>query len=140
MNESSPDYRARLLRDVLVLQLKLLLDGIRDAALIPISLVAAILGLLRGGADADLEFRRVIKLGRRSERWINLFGHEAPLGRARPGGSLDQLLDRVEDVVMEQYSKGGNTEDARAAIKAAADDFKPDDSGPKDPADRPTPQ
>lgn len=130
MNETSPDYRAQLLRDVLVLQLKLLLDGFRDAALIPVSLLAALLGLLRGGEDADREFRRVVKLGRRSERWINLFGHEAPLGRARPGGSLDQLLDRVEDVVMEQYRKGGDTEEARAAIKAAADSLEPDGTPP----------
>lgn len=139
-SESSPNYRHQLLRDALVLQLKLVVDGLRDAVLIPVSLVAAILGLARGGEDADQEFRRVIKMGRRSERWINLFGHEAPLGRSGPGSSLDLLLQRVEDVVMDQYTKGASTEDARAAIKAAADSFKTDDSGPGEPADPPTPR
>lgn len=129
-DESTPNYRNRLFRDLVVLQLKLVVDGLRDAVLIPVSLVAAILGLVRGGEDADQEFRRVIKMGRRSERWINLFGHEAPLGRSGPVSSLDLLLERVEDVVMEQYTKGANTEEARAAIKAAADSFKADDSRP----------
>lgn len=139
-SESSPNYRNQLLRDAVVLQLKLVVDSLRDAVLIPVSLVAAILGLVRGGEDADQEFRRVIKMGRRSERWINLFGHEAPLGRSGPGSSLDLLLQRVEDAVMDQYTKGANPEDARAAIKAAADSFKIDDSAPSDPADRSTSQ
>jgi hypothetical protein len=84
--------------------------------------LAVALGLARGGADADREFQRVIKLGRRSERWINLFGHEVPSRRAGPGASLDQLLDRVEAEVVRQYSKGKSLDEARAAIKAAMDE------------------
>jgi len=96
-------------------------DGFRDALLIPVSLVAALLGLLRGGEDADREFRRVIKLGLRSERWIDLFSQHSRRTRAYPGGSLDQLLDRVEEVVMDQYSRGRSATEARAAINAAMD-------------------
>jgi hypothetical protein len=121
LDESPINYRSRLLRDGVVLQVKLVVDGIRDAVLIPLALVAVVLGLTRGGADADREFRRVIKLGRRSERWINLFGHEVPSRRAGPGGSLDQLLERVEAEVVQQYSKGKSLDEARAAIKAAMD-------------------
>ena len=121
-DEAPVDPRTRLLRDGLVLQLKLVVDGLRDAALIPLGLVAMVLGLLRGGEDADREFQRVIKLGRRSERWINLFGHEIHPRQVRPGGSLDQLLDRVEAVVVEQHNKGGNSDEARAAIKAVLDE------------------
>ena len=117
----SKNPRLQLARDAAILQLKLLVDGLRDAMLIPVSLLAAVLGIVRGGEDADREFLRVLKLGRRSERWINLFGHQAPLGRRHPTGSIDQLLDQVESVVMEQYSKGRNTEEARAAIEAAMD-------------------
>jgi len=117
MNEPESGYRAALVREAAVLQFKLLVDGLRDAALIPLSLAAAAIGLARGGADADREFRRVIKLGRRSERWINLFGHQTPLHRDYPGGSLDSLLDRVETVVMEQYAKGQSAAEASAAIR-----------------------
>lgn len=130
MNEKVPNPRTALLREAATLQLKLLVDGLRDALLIPLSLIAAAIGLLRGGADADREFRRVIKLGRRSERWINLFGHQAPLRRSHPGGSLDTLLDRVEAVVMDQYKKGQSEAEARAAIQKAMQE-SPDQSEQK---------
>lgn len=118
---SKPDYspRIQLSRDAAVFQLKLIADGFRDALLIPISLVAALIGLLRGGEDCDQEFRRVIKLGRRSERWIDLFGQQRPLGFDNPVGSMDRILDQVEAVVMEQRKKGMSVEETRAAVRKA---------------------
>ena len=105
-DKASRSPRVELVREAAVLQLKLLVDGLRDAILIPISLVAALIGLIRGGADCDREYRRVIKLGRRSERWINLFGHQPPLPKSGAAGSIDSILDQVESTVLEQYQKG----------------------------------
>lgn len=119
MTDSEPSLRQRLFRDAAVFQIKLLVDGLRDAVLIPVSLVAALIGLARGGDDPGREFRRVLKLGRRSERWINLFGHQPPLHRSHATGSLDTLLDRVEETVMEEYRRGRDPEEARKAIRAA---------------------
>jgi len=135
LNEAPINHRAMLLRNAVVLQLKLVVDGLRDAALIPLALVATVLGLIRGGEDADREFQRVIKLGRRSERWIDLFGHETHPRRARPGGSLDQLLEGVEAVVMEKHSTGRSAEETRSTIEEAAggragDDSQADHKGP----------
>jgi len=97
--------RIELIRETAVLQVKLLVDGLRDAILIPISLIAALVGVLRGGPDCNREFHRVIKLGRRSERWINLFGHQRPLKGNAVTGSMDSILDQVENAVMEQYKR-----------------------------------
>jgi len=119
MNDSNKNPRVTLAREAAVLQIKLLADGFRDAMLIPISLLAALIGLLRGGEDCDREYRRVIKLGRRSERWINLFGHHEPLGISHPAGSMDHVLNQVETIVMDQYRKGGNATDAREAVRKA---------------------
>lgn len=119
MNDTIKSPRATLARDAAVLQLKLLADGFRDAMLIPVSILAALIGLLRGGEECDREFRRVIKLGRRSERWINLFGHQQPLGVSHPAGSMDNILNQVESIVMDQYRKGGNAADARDAVRKA---------------------
>jgi hypothetical protein len=123
MNSANRNPRFDLLREAATLQLKLLVDGIRDAMLIPISLVAAAIGLLRGGPDCDREYRRVIKLGRRSERWINLFGHQRPLGKSSPTSSFDAVLDQVESTVIEQYRKGRtiNEKDAGSATKPDED-------------------
>lgn len=109
MNHEPRSPRAELIREAATLQIKLLADGFRDALLIPISLVAAVIGLLRGGNAADREYRQVIKLGRRSERWINLFGHQRPLGKSNRAGSMDKVLGHVESAVVEQYRKGRET-------------------------------
>jgi len=119
MNSTNESPRFTLIRETATLQLKLIADGFRDAVLIPVSLLAALIGLLRGGEDCDREFRRVIKLGRRSERWINLFGHQQPLGLSHPAGSMDKILNQVEAVVMDQYKKGRSTAETREAVSKA---------------------
>lgn len=122
MNNEKRNPRIDLIRDTAVLQLKLVADGFRDAMLIPISIVAAFVGFLRGGQDCDREFRRVIELGRRSERWINLFGHQPPLGTEHPAGSMDIILSQVEAIVLEQYKKGKSASETRSAVRKAMRD------------------
>lgn len=117
MNDPNESPRIRLIREAATLQLKLIADGFRDALLIPVSLLAALVGLLRGGEDCDREFNRVLKLGRRSERWINLFGHQRPLYMRHPAGSMDNVLAQVEAIVVEQYKKGKSPSEAREAVR-----------------------
>jgi hypothetical protein len=131
MNKEKSNPRFDLIHDTAVLQLKLVADGFRDAMLIPISIFAAFIGLLRGGQDCDREFRRVIELGRRSERWINLFGHQPPLGTEHPAGSMDIILSQVEAIVLEQYKKGKSASETRSAVRKAMRD------GAEEPGDQP---
>ena len=131
MNDPSPGPRARLFRESAILQLKLIADGFRDALLIPVSIIATLAGLLRGGEDCDAEFQRVIKLGRRSERWINLFGQQKPLGRqGGSAGQMDRIIDQVEAVVTEQYRKGRSNAEARKAVRDAMDASRDDKATP----------
>jgi len=135
MKDATESPRGRLIRETAILQLKLLADGIRDAILIPLSLVAALLGLVEGGTNCDEKFRRVVKLGRRSERWINLFGEQPPLGVSHPAGSMDNILSQVESVVLEQYRKGRNAAETRAAVRDAMKESgqkSPDEDGAGD--------
>lgn len=123
-----------MLRDAAVFQLKLLADGIRDAILIPVSMFAAIIGLVKGGQKCDESFRRTVELGRRSERWINLFGHQDPLDDSHPAGSIDTILNQVETVVREQYRKGRSAKETRDAVREAMEsgsDEPPDDAARK---------
>lgn len=117
MNDPGQNPRIQLIRETAILQLKLIADGFRDALLIPVSLLAALVGLLRGGEDCDREFNRVLKLGKRSERWINLFGHQRPLDMQHPAGSMDRVLAQVETIVVEQYKKGKSASEAREAVR-----------------------
>ena len=79
MSDTKPSKRGELIRSTVVFQLKLMADGFRDLVLLPVSLVATLVGLLRGGDEPDREFKQVIEIGRGSEQWINLFGnHDMP--------------------------------------------------------------
>ena len=53
--------RWRFLRDVLVFQLKMFLDNVRDFALMPISLVAALIDLISKGEREGALFYSVSK-------------------------------------------------------------------------------
>jgi hypothetical protein len=119
MSGAGTGGRGRLFRDSVIFQLKLLADGFRDFALLPVSLFATAIGLLRGGEEADREFRQVIDLGRQTERWINLFGHHEPIEQAGQAGTLDSLLTRAEEVVREQVRSGGISETASQALDRA---------------------
>jgi hypothetical protein len=119
MNDSTTGRRGALLRESLIFQLKLMADGFRDLVLLPVSLIATLAGLLRGGAEPDREFRQVLELGRQTEQWINLFGHHDPMRQGGQAASLDILLARAEQVVREQAREGGLTETASRTIERA---------------------
>lgn len=118
MNESDRHYpRWQLTRDLLVFQAKLLLDGLRDLLLSPISLVAGLMGMVADRNDPSRLFRKVVEAGAASERWINLFKHRDP-GVA---GNVDELFERLEARILEQYQSGGITAQAKSAIDRSLD-------------------
>jgi hypothetical protein len=119
-----PD-RWTLIRDVAVFQVKLLFDGFRDLLLLPVSLVAGILSLVRGGARPGPEFYELLRVGHRSERWINLFGAASRVhGPAAdddkfPIEDVDKMVSRVEAFVVDEYRKGGVTAQAKDRLDSA---------------------
>ena len=119
LESGQPSQRWRLLRDATAFQLKLALDGFRDLLLIPISLVAALLSLLTGGGPHSV-FYEVVRLGSRTERWINLFGIVRQESAGRDEG-IDALVQRFEYLVVEQYSRGGITATAKDRIDQVLD-------------------
>ncbi len=61
------------LRHLVVLQIKLVLDAVRDFALSPISILVFVLDVIRKPAIEDSYYLRLMRLGRHSDRVINLF-------------------------------------------------------------------
>jgi len=116
-----------LLRDIFVFQLKLVVDGLRDFVLVPISLAVGLVSLVKAGNGGGNEFYELLRTGRRSERWINLFG-AADRGAVRPfdddafpAGDIDTLMTRVESFVVEEYQRGGVTRQAKERLDQALD-------------------
>lgn len=87
-----------LVRAVATLQIKLLLDTLRDLALSPIALAAALTDMAMLKRQRPRYFRAVLRFGARSDRWIDVWsGGEEEYVPARE--SVDALLLRVEEVV-----------------------------------------
>lgn len=115
-----------LIRDIAVLQVKLVVDGLRDLILVPASLVAGIVSLVktRDGKPGS-EFYALISVGKQSERWINLFGaiRNAPpdiIEENRFGeADIDDIVSRVESFVVDEYKRGGVTAQAKHRIDKA---------------------
>ncbi|MCX4247340.1 hypothetical protein [Paraliomyxa miuraensis] len=147
------DHRAlrwQLVRDLAVFQAKLFVDGVKDLVLAPVSLVAAVVGMVADRNDPGRAFRGVLQLGHAFDRWVNLFGRSEPdwsrsqpelppapgsaTSTATPAAStpgLDAYVARVEQVLVEQYRRGGLTAKAKDAIDQAIDSLHRSGSPPR---------
>jgi hypothetical protein len=94
-----------LLRDLLIFQIKLLLDGVKDVALSPIAVGAVVLDMVAPGPRAGHRFYAVMALGEKFDGWLNLFGAadrasaetDGLFGASRAGsnsmlGSLEKMV------------------------------------------------
>ena len=136
MAEKSTSKRGALVRNTIVFQLKLMADGFRDLVLLPISMIAALIGFLRGGDEPEREFNQVLNLGRDSEKWINLFGNHDVPASTNAIASIDTLFAKVEKTLKQQYLEAGTSAKAQAeideALKAAKDEARQQQTGDQD--------
>jgi hypothetical protein len=93
MRPPDTDPTSRLLRDVARFQLKLWMEAARDLVLIPVSLAAAAIDLVFAKQSPPRLFREIIKLGRRSDDWIDLWGTVDADKRVE---NVDAVMARVE--------------------------------------------
>jgi hypothetical protein len=120
--------RMDLVRDVAVLQVKLIVDGLRDLFLLPASLVAGLISLLRHeDGRPGPEFYQLLRFGKLTERRINLFGvYSSRSNRAgdrdRAGDmNIDDLVSRMESYVVDEHRRGQLSAQAKAKIDQALD-------------------
>jgi len=93
--DTRPGSRLRLLRDVVVFQVKLALEALLDITLIPVSLVAAGLDLLLGNWRQPRWFHAVLRFGERCERRIDLWAVPAADGEV-PTTEIEAVMRGIE--------------------------------------------
>ena len=113
-----------LIRDVAVLQFKLVVDGLRDFLLVPVSLIAGLVSLTSGQRGVPgSQFYQLLSIGKQSENWIDLFGamRNAPPDLAEqvhfPNANMDDILDNIETFVRDEERRGGMTTQARERLE-----------------------
>ncbi len=104
--------RWTILRDLVIFQVKLGLDGLKDVVLSPLSLITAGLAIVFGGRRRGRLFYWVLRIGERFDLWLNLFGAadrrdvDGLFGGSKAGS--DTLLGELE-----QRFRGGDVPRSR---------------------------
>ena len=126
--EYSSAARWKLLRDLGVLQVKLVVDGLRDIILVPASLIAGIISIVSSNdGKPGLQFYRLLAWGKESEVWINLFGavKNSPeaVEQPQPFGNtdIDDIVGHLETFVIDEVKRGGVTTQARDRLDKILD-------------------
>ena len=120
--------RWTLLRDLGVLQVKLVVDGLRDIVLVPLSLVAGLISIAssKDGRPGP-QFYHLLAWGKQSEGWINLFGavKNSPekIEQAHPFGDkdIDDIVGHLESFVVDEVNRGGVTSQAKERLDKILD-------------------
>jgi hypothetical protein len=128
--------RWKFLRDVLVFQLKLFLDNVRDFALMPVSLIAALIDLVSRGEREGALFYKVLKWGSHSEAVIDVYSaiehHEPGDFKISQDYTVDGVIARLEGVLVRECEKGGTAASIKAAMDRAIDQLHAETSGTRD--------
>jgi hypothetical protein len=122
---ADPDDRWKFVRDVMVFQLKLFLDNVRDLVLMPVSLVAALIDLVFRGEREGTLFYKVLRWGAHSEDVIDVYSaiehHERGDFKVSKGYTVDGVIARLEGALKREVEKGGTAASAKAAMDRAID-------------------
>jgi hypothetical protein len=122
---SNAEGRWRFIRDVLVFQVKLLLDNVRDFALVPVSLGAAIIDLIFKGEREGALFYKVLRWGAHSEEVIDVYSaiehHDPGDFKVNREYTVDGVIARLEGVLVRECEKGGTAASIKAAMDRAID-------------------
>jgi len=137
MNSELKATRNQLIRDVLLLQVKLLIGAARDLAVVPVTLAAALLDLILSKSQAPRFFHQVLRMGERSDQWIDVWS--AARHESEQRGPVDSILASVEEVVRDPkvgayrarvLKRWAERQMARARKRVGPDAASPPDSAP----------
>ena len=114
-SQPPPLSRLELIWQVVVFQFKLALDGLRDLLLVPISLLAAVAGLLTDSTNPGKYYQAVLNFGRKTEQWINLFGYR------KKQGTADEMLQPIQDQLMQHAQRHPGIQKAGQSVSDSLD-------------------
>lgn len=91
------------LRKLLVFQIKLYIDALRDLLLSALSLGAFLIDIVQQNEGPDSYFEKILKFGRHTERSINLFNYFDD--EQHDEHSVDSIIDEVEEKIRENVKE-----------------------------------
>jgi hypothetical protein len=113
--------RWELIWKVIVFQIKLVLDGFRDLVLSPLSIIAAVLGVLASPNNPGYFFTRLLNWGRQTEKWINLFDQHSADDEDK---SIDDYICHIETAIRRDHERGGVSASTQQKVDAILDNLR----------------
>jgi len=108
------------IKRLLIFQIKLAADALRDILMSPISLVFTLIDSIQNNRGQNSYFEKLMQFGRNTEKRINLFEqHEEDVSSDCKDVSIDSILNRVEGVILKEYKNKPISKKAMAAIENA---------------------
>ena len=130
------DERWKFFRDVVVFQLKMLLDNVRDIVLMPVALGAAVIDLLYRGEREGALFYKVLRWGLHSEEVIDVYSaiahHDPGRFKVTQAYTVDGVIARLENVVTREVEKGGTAATIKTAMDRAIDQLHSETGSARD--------
>ena len=100
------------------------LSNVRDFALMPISLIAAVVDLIYKGERQGALFYKVLRWGAHSEEVINVYSviqQQSGDLKVNPAYTVDAMIGRLENVLKREYEIGGTAASIKTALDRAMD-------------------
>lgn len=116
MSSEEKTSRTKVIREVLIFQVKLWLEGFKDFVLMPLSLGAALLDVVFHGSDRRT-LHSVMRMGNRFEQWVHLYASLEESTREKgetesTPRSLDHLLNDAADGIEQQAASRSKKEES----------------------------
>ena len=131
-DQSDHETRWRLVRDVVVFQIKLGMEAVLDLTLIPVSLAAAAMDFLLGNWRRPRWFHAVLRFGERCEHRIDLWRVATP-GMDAPQSEVDAVMRSIETLIRNPRTGADKVRELR---RWAATKLAPSGDGEPQPPDR----
>ena len=94
-NSKAEVTNSQALRHLLIFQVKLGADALRDLLMSPVSVLVFVVDVIRKPTLEDSLYLRLMLLGRKSDRAINLFDEHKDAGHF----TVDQAVEELEELV-----------------------------------------
>ena len=120
-----PHARWKFIRDVAVFQFKLFLNNVHNFVQIPLTLVVALVDLVFKTNPEGARFYKLLEYGRTIDDSIDIYSVVAHRERSLNADyTVDNLVSKLEGVIVREYQKGGTAASVRAAVDRAIDELQ----------------
>lgn len=110
------------LRQLLIFQVKLYVDALRDILMSPLSVVVFIIDVVQGNKGENSLFESLLRFGRKTEHAINLFNQHDATDEGFKG--IDTVIAQVEESVRKEYKDGSVSSNAKEKLDESLDKLR----------------